>query len=314
MRKAIYIFVILTIISHIAVAQDDLSDIVNKNADQPKKEFVTATFKGLRIINAQTIETAKKHNMQFNIQHRFGDIAGTGGGIHTFFGLDAATDIRFSFDYGITDRLQVGVGRSRGIYPYRELYDGNLKFKLLRQTTNGSMPLSITLYGVAAATGSRSDTAQTSETHFKNFSYRMSYVSQMIIARKFTPGFSLELLPTYMHRNYVAYDDVNDMFFLGAGARLKLTKRFAIITDYFHDFRSPYAATDTAKTNRLHYDPLSVGVEIETGGHVFQLTFTNATGILENTFLPFTTTSWTKGQFRWGFNLTRNFVIGGKNY
>src|ERR1043165_2927618 len=100
MRKAFYLLILLLVVARIAVAQDDLSDIVNKNSEQPKKEFVTATFKGLRIINAQTIETAKKHNLQFNIQHRFGDIGGKIGGIHTFFGLDAATDIRFSFDYG----------------------------------------------------------------------------------------------------------------------------------------------------------------------------------------------------------------------
>src|SRR5256885_2461714 len=150
MRKALYLLIPHLVLSGIAVAQDSLADIVNKNSELPKKEFVSATFKGLRIINAQTIETAKKHNLQFNIQHRFGDIAGTGGGIHTFFGLDAATDIRFSFDYGITDRLQIGVGRSRGTYPYRELYDGSTKFKLLRQTTNGKMPLSVTLFGVAA--------------------------------------------------------------------------------------------------------------------------------------------------------------------
>ena len=314
MRKAFYLLILLLVVARIAVAQDDLSDIVNKNSEQPKKEFVTATFKGLRIINAQTIETAKKHNLQFNIQHRFGDIGGKIGGIHTFFGLDAATDIRFSFDYGITDRLPVGVGASRGLLPYRELYDASVKFKLLRQTTNSTMPLSITLFGVGAVTGAKSDTSRTSEIHFDHFAYRVSYVTQMVIARKFTPGFSLEVVPTYMHRNYVAFDQQNDMFFLGAGARLKLTKRFAIIADYFHDFRNQYAASDTAKTNRLHYDPLSVGIEIETGGHVFQLTFTNATGILENTFLPFTTTDWSKGQFRWGFNLTRNFVIGGKNY
>src|SRR5436190_15276331 len=103
MRKAFYFLVTLLVITKTGFSQDSLADIVNKNSEEPKKEFVTATFKGLRIINAQTIETAKKHNLQFNVQHRFGDIAGTVGGIHTFFGLDAATDIRISFDYGITD-------------------------------------------------------------------------------------------------------------------------------------------------------------------------------------------------------------------
>src|ERR1051325_6507309 len=133
MRKTLYTLIPLLFTAQLLFAQDDLSAIVNENSEEPKKEFVTATFKGLRIINAQTIETAKKHNLQFNVQHRFGDIAGTVGGIHTFFGLDAATDIRISFDYGITDQLQVGVGHSRGLSPYRELYDGSVKYKLLRQ-------------------------------------------------------------------------------------------------------------------------------------------------------------------------------------
>ncbi|HYV93215.1 MAG TPA: DUF5777 family beta-barrel protein [Chitinophagales bacterium] len=310
MRKTLYTFVILFLIARVAIAQDDLSAIVNENTEVPKKEFVTATFKGLRIINAQTIETAKKHNLQFNVQHRFGDIGGRAGGVHTFFGLDQAKDIRISFDYGITDRLQLGVGHSRGQEPYTELYDGSAKFKLLRQTTDSKMPLSITLFGVGAVTGRVSKTDSSDADFHDSFSHRFSYVTQMVLARKFSPRFSFELIPSWVHRNYVPFDQKNDMFFLGAGMRLKFTKRFAFIIDYFHDFRDPKDSTG----HTILYDPLSVGVEIETGGHVFQLTFTNSTGILENTFLPFTRSNWLNGQFRWGFNLTRNFVIGGKNY
>ncbi len=270
-----------------------------------------ATFKGLRIINAQTNETAKRHNLQFNIQHRFGDIAGTGGGIHTFYGLDQAPDIRFSFDYGVTDRLQLGVGHSKGLEPYRELFDGNAKFRLLQQTSDNKVPLAITLYGVAAGTIRKSSTDSTSDSYFDKNAHRFSYVSQIILARKFSAGFSFELIPTWVHRNYVTFDEQNDMFFLGAGTRFKLSKRFALVADFYHDFRN---AKDTAG-NHIYYDPLSIGVEIETGGHVFQLLFTNSTGILENLYLPFTRSNWLDGQFRWGFNLTRNFVIGGKkNY
>jgi len=309
MRKITFTLIIFLSITYKATAQDDLSDIVNKNSEQPKKEFVTATFKGLRIINAQSIETAKKHNLQFNIQHRFGDIAGVSGGIHTFFGLDVASDIRFSFDYGVTNRLQLGVGRSRGVQPYKELYDGSAKFKLLMQTTDNKMPISITLFGVAVISGRKSSSDSTSDAYFEdNFAHRFSYVTEAIIARKFSPGFSFELVPAWVHRNYVSFDEQNDLFFLGAGGRLKFTKRFALVVDYYHNFMKQ------VPDNPIYYDPLSVGVEIETGGHVFQLTFTNATGILENCYLPFTYSDWTQGQFRWGFNLTRNFVIGGKNY
>lgn len=309
MRKTTSTLLLLFLFTCLATAQDELSDIVNQNSDQSTREFVTATFKGLRIINIQTIETAKKHNIQFNIQHRFGDIAGTGGGFHTLYGLDQATDIRFSFEYGVTNRLQLGIGRSRGLEPYRELYDGTAKFRLLMQTTDNKMPISLTLYGVAGLSGRKSSTDSTSDAYFKdNFSHRMSYVTQAIIARKFSPGFSFEIAPTWVHRNYVMFDAQNDMFFLGAGVRLKFTKRFALIVDYYRNF------VKHTPGNPIHYDPISVGVEIETGGHVFQLMFTNATGIMENCYLPFTRSDWTQGQFRWGFNLTRNFAFGGKNY
>ncbi len=313
MKKIFYSLIILISIAGGAKAQDDLSDIVNKNEASPQKEFVTASFKGLRIINAQTIETAKKHNLQFNIQHRFGDVAGGVGGFHNFYGLDQAPDIRFSFDYGITDRLQIGIGHSKGVEPYRELVDGNVKFKLLRQTSGGGMPVSVTFFGVAAVSARISADSLTSDFYFKNnFAHRISYVSQLVIARKFTPGISFEVLPTWVHRNYVSFAEPNDFFAVGAGARVKLTKRFALVADYFHNFDSYYSTAKDLKGKRIYFDPLGIGVEIETGGHVFQLMFTNTTGILENSYLPFTRANWLDGQFRWGFNITRNFVLGGK--
>lgn len=312
MKKNIFTLLFLFLLCSFANAQDDLSDIVNQSTQSEASDVVMATFKGLRIINAQTNETAKKHNLQFNIQHRFGDIGGTGGGFHTFYGLDQAPDIRFSFDYGLSDRLQLGVGHSKGLEPYRELFDANIKHRLLRQTTDDKMPLAITLYGVLAGTARKSSSDSTSDSYFENdFSHRFSYVSQAIIARKFTSGFSFELIPTWVHRNYVTFDNENDLFFLGAGLRMKFSKRIALIADYYYDFRDGKDASG----NKIFYDPLSVGIEIETGGHVFQLLFTNSTGLLENSYLPFTRSNWLDGQFRWGFNLTRNFVIGGKgNY
>jgi hypothetical protein len=215
--------------------EPDLSAIVDQNEPEGE-EFVTATFKGFRIINAQTNETAKKHNLHFNIAHRFGDIGGNGGGIHTLYGFDNSTDIRFSFDYGISDRLQAGVGRSKGNEPYTELYDGNIKFRLLRQTTDNKMPLSLTLYGIAGISGRRPSTDSTSDASFSSTSDRMSYTTQAIIARKFSQSISLELLPTWSHRNYVSFEDENDIFALGIGTRIKITKRFAFIADYFYNF------------------------------------------------------------------------------
>lgn len=311
-----FFFLLFTLLNTYSLfAQDpDLSSIVDENASPAQKDFVIATFKGFRIINAQTNETEKKNNLNFNIAHRFGDIAGKAGGISTFYGFDNAADIRFSFDYGITDRWQVGIGRSKGIDAYAQFYDANLKFRLLRQTTDNKMPLSVSLYGVAGITGRPAASDSTSDASFQNTAQRMSYVTQVIVARKFTPGFSLELVPSWMHRNYVSYEDNNDLFSLGIGARVKLTKRFALIADYFHNFSNYRTNAKDANGNKIFYDPLSVGIEIETGGHVFTINFTNSQGILENMFLPFTRTNWLDGEFRLGFNISRNFVIGGKSW
>ncbi len=312
MKKILLTYLVICLSSIYIFAQDDLSDIVNSSSDNNAKEYVSATFKAFKVINAQTNETNKKHNLNFNIAHRFGDIAGTNGGFHTFYGLDGAPDIRWSFDYGVTDRFQLGVGRSKGIEPYKELYDGNAKFKLLRQTIDGKMPFGIALYGVAGITGRKSVSDSTSDAYYEgNFSHRISYVTQAIISRKFSPSFSFELIPSWCHRNYVDFNDENDIFSIGAGLRLKLTKRFSVIADYFHTFGSYRANAVDANGKKIYYDPLSIGVEIETGGHVFAMTFTNATGMLENSFLPQTKSNWADGQFRWGFNIARNFVLGG---
>ncbi|MEP7128829.1 MAG: DUF5777 family beta-barrel protein [Chitinophagales bacterium] len=311
------VFILITFFySSVLFAQQDpdLSAIVDENAAPATKEFVSATFKGFRIVNAQTNETAKKNNLHFNIAHRFGDIAGPAGGISTFYGFDNAADIRFSFDYGITDRLQVGIGRSKGLDAYAQFYDVNIKYRLLRQTTDNKMPVSVTLYGIGGITGRPASSDSTSDASFQNTAQRMSYVTQAVIARKFTPGFSLEVLPTWLHRNYVSYEDKNDMFSLGIGARVKLTKRFALIADYYHNFSSYRTNAKDANGNKEFYDPLSIGVEIETGGHVFTINFTNSMGILENMYLPFNRSNWLDGEFRIGFNIARNFVIGKKSW
>lgn len=311
MKKITALLLFISILKFTS-AQVDLENMVDENPSDTK-EFVSATFKGFKVINAQSNETAKKHNLFFNITHRFGDAA-TSDAKHTLFGFDNAADIRFSFDYGLTDRLQIGIGRSKGIDPYAELYDGNIKFKLLQQTINNKMPLSVTLFAVAAVSGQTPNTDLSNDASFQNFSQRWSYVVEAIVARKFSPSISFELLPAYLHRNYVLYGDENDVFSLGAGARVKLTKRFAIIADYYHIF-SPFRMNANASDgSQLYFDPLSVGIEIETGGHVFTINFTNSRGILENSYLTATKSNWLDGEFRFGFNISRNFVLGGKKW
>ena len=289
-----------------ALAQDDLEKSVEMS---PVRDKVSATFKSTRLINAHTNETIHKNELDFKVDHRFGDIAGSNGGIRQFFGLDNSTDVRIGFEYGLSDRLSIGLARAKGATAVQQLYEGSIKFRLLEQTADDKIPFAITLFGsntIAAVKGNTED--PTSATAYENFQDRMNYVSQMIIARKFNSNISFILSPTYVHRNFTAYRDQNSMFAVGIGGRAKLSKRMALVVDYFLPFRN--------KADRQYleqvvatkfYNPLGLGLEMETGGHVFHLNFTNATAIQEMQFIPQTTSSWLKGQYRWGFSISRRF-------
>lgn len=297
-------------ISTYCQAQDDLAKVVALPPAQ--HEPVTGTYKTTRIIQGHSTELLKKHELDFRVTHRFGDAGGEFGGSKTFFGTDNSTDIRIAFEYGISDNLMVGISRSKGAGALQQLYEGLVKYRLLHQTTDNHIPVSLALFGNMVVSGMPSSEIESDASHFDNFNERLSYVSQAIVSRKFGRLISLTLLPTYVHRNRVAYMDVNNMFALGAAARLKLSKRVGLLGEYFYPFRSQESKDYLKSTGTTYYNPLGIGVEIETGGHVFQITFTNSTAILENQFIPETTTSWLQGQFRWGFNISRRFSLFGK--
>ena len=288
----------------VANAQDDLMNMLEDElAAEKGPEKVLATFKGTSVINGQTIQTVKKNTLEFNIAHRFGDMditdkKGTNIGGHTLYGLENASNIRFSLTYGITDKLSVGLGRSK----MNEHVDGNLKFRFLEQKENG-LPISAAFYTSAAV----SFVANIADDKFEN---RMSYAHQIIIASKLTRGISLEVLPTLVHRNYVDQTvfhpenssvDENDIFALGFAGRFKLSKRMAFVFDYFHAF-SEFRDADNG-----FYDAIGVGIEIETGGHVFHINITNSAGLIANDIIPSTTSDWGRGEYKLGFNISRVF-------
>ncbi len=304
-------------LSFTAVAQDDMLSMLDSAGTKKTHEKVVTTFKDQKIINAQTTETVKAGTMSFNINHRFGNIgvASNGGG-HTLYGLDNVSDIRFGFDFGITNNLTIGIGRSK----QAELVDGFVKYRIMTQTQDNHIPFSMALYcdasynpqsasifynGMAEPTAANPFTQ--SDVH------RFSYVTQLILARKFGSRFSIELLPSYQHRNYILANfnldndaiETNDLLSVGGGFRFKFTKRIALICDYFYTF-SKYRTNNTANP---YFMPLALGVEIETGGHVFHLNFTNASGIIENNLIPNTTDDWLKGGFKFGFNISRVFNV-----
>jgi hypothetical protein len=280
----------------------------------PAHEKVTATFKSTKLINVHTNETIFKNELDFRIDHRFGDIAGDNGGIRRFFGLDNATDVRIGFEYGLSDRLSVGFARAKGATDVQQLYEGNLKFRLLEQTTDDYMPVAVTLFGSTTATGVTASDDPSAGTAYRNFSDRLNFVAQVIIARKFNSSFSFILTPTYVHRNFTAFRDQNDLFAVSAGGRAKISKRMALVVDYTMPFRNSADQDYLEEFNGLKYrNALGAGLEIETGGHVFNLNFTNATAIEEMQFIPQTTSNWLKGQFRWGFSIARRFSFHKKD-
>ncbi|OQP63872.1 hypothetical protein A3860_23340 [Niastella vici] len=289
MKKSI-IALLCIVLYHVSLAQDLLS-LVDKN--EPKKiEHVTNAFKSSRVLNGHSMEMIGKGELDVRILHRFGEI---NSGPNNLFGLDQA-NMRLGFDYGLLNSLTIGIGRSN---VGKEL-DGFIKFRPVWQSTGpGSFPVSIVLVtGITAQTQPWTDTAK------KNyFSNRLAFYNELIIGRKFNEHFSLQLSPVFVHRNLVALaSEENDVYALGIGARLKLSKRVAVVADYH------YIAKGLDKN--VYKDPFSLGFDIETGGHVFQLLFTNATGMNEKSFITNTTSNWGKGSIRFGFNLSRIFTVG----
>ena len=239
----------------------------------------------------QTVEAPARGALSFIIMHRFGKL---NDGAYNFFGLDNAT-IRLGLDYGITDRFAIGIGRSS----YLKTFDVYAKYKLLRQTDgNNKMPVTADLLVSLA-----DYTQKFNDKSYLNTKYRTAYATQLLIARKFSTQFSLQITPTWLHYNLVpAMIDKNDVFAVGIGGRMKVTKRTAIIAEYNY-------LPDNQLVSAEHHNSFSVGWEIETGGHVFQLIFTNSQAMTEPQYIGQTEGEWGKGDIYFGFNVSRIFNI-----
>ncbi|WP_316817453.1 DUF5777 family beta-barrel protein [Pedobacter nyackensis] len=259
---------------------------------------VDAIFKSTRVVLSQSSETQKKHDLDLRIRHHFGDIGGRFGSAHTLFGLDVASDLFIGLDYGITDDFTVSVGRSK----QDELYNFSGKYKLLKQKRDGGMPVNLTLFAQMGWIARE----PFSESEFSTYSNRFSYFLQPIFSRKFSSRLSLEVMPgLLMRKNTSESRDPENLFSLGFAGRMKLTKRLSFVADYtlVNGLSRPKDLTET------YYNPLGVGLEIETGGHIFSLNFMNAEYIVENNFIASTKKSWQHGGVRFGFTISRNFAL-----
>ena len=294
MIKNIFAF-LLFFIPAILVAQDEGGSLLDLIEEEETTNYASASFKSTHIINSQSIENVSEGVLDFRISHRFGTL---NSGINNLYGLDQAT-IRLGFDYGITDRLMIGFGRSS----VQKALDGSVKYKLLRQSTGKkTMPVTLSLYASIA-----SNMLEWADAERENyFTSRLTYTYQMLLGRKFSEGTSLMIMPTMVHRNLVESTAVkNDVYIIGIGGRQKLTNRLAITGEYYYVIPDQIAD--------IYHNSLSVGIDIETGGHVFQLQFTNSIGMIDKSFMTETTGEWGNGDIHFGFNISRVFTLKDRN-
>ena len=258
---------------------------------RPATVFATATFKTTRLINGHTVQGLGKGVLDFRISHRFGKLNGGG---YQLFGLDNAT-MRMGFDYGLTDQLLIGIGRST----FEKTFDIFFKVRLLQQSAGAvNMPVTVSYIPTMAWTTLKFDKSRNNLS-----SSRYSYTHQLLIARKFSSNTSLQLMPTFVHQNLVPLaTDNNNMFAIGVGGRQKITRRTSFNAEYYYQLPSTQLSGST--------NSLSLGFDIETGGHVFQLHVTNSQGMTEKQFISNTDGKWDKGDIFFGFNISRVFNTG----
>ena len=295
--KRLSIFTLLVAFAIAPSLAQDLDDLLN-SMESETIDYTTATFKSSRVINLHSPERVAPGAMEFRISHRFGPL---NGGAYNLWGLDQSS-VRFGFDFGLTKWLMVGVGRST----YEKTYDGFVKAAILRQSTGKKvMPISAVWVSNMSVNGLRWEFPD--RTNY--FSSRIAFVHQLVLARKFSDRFSAEVVPTWVHFNLVeGTADLNYIPAIGFGGRIKLSRRTALNGEYI------LRVADKNAPNVANYnDSFSIGFDIETGGHVFQLHLTNSLAMMEKGFIAENTDAWGNGGIHFGFNVTREFTLSKKS-
>ena len=296
-KNSIFYIFLLSFFSIGLSAQGLLNELEEMNGAET--EYAFATFKGTKVVNLQSVELPGKGDLQYSILHRFG--AFNQDFFYNFFGLDNA-QIRMTLDYSPTDWLNLGLGHSS----FQKVYDAYGKVRLLRQSKGAvELPISMVFYSGIFIDGIRFQ-----EDLSYEFTDRLAYTSELIIARKFNSNFSAEIVPTYTHFNFVEDADwSNDIFAVGLAARYKISKMHAISFEYVHQLNpNEYLDSETNEMTAFN-NALSIGFDIETGGHVFQLFLTNSRGTSEPNVFAETPGSWLDGDIHFGFNISRVFTV-----
>lgn len=272
---------------------------------------IERTFKDTRAVTVHSVETLPARKLDVRISHRFGDFFGDNGGWPTFYGLETAEDVAIGAEYGFSNDFTLGLYRAKGAgstpqgdASLRQLVNLVGKVRLLHQTEEEKMPISAAfVFTGSISTSTKIEGNENLIRSFPKFAHRMAYNLQMVLARKFGNDFSFQLIPGITHRNLVPFAGENTIFSLGAAGRLQVSRTLALVADA----TVPFSPTQTNLNG--YFVPIGVGFEWDTGGHVFQLNVTNATGIFETDFIPYTTSNWLDGEYRLGFTISRWFNL-----
>lgn len=266
------------------------------------------TFKDRWVINAHSVEMLPKNRMDFRVTHRFGDLAGESGGWETFYGLESAADVLIGFEYGATDNLSVGIFRTKGAGELKQLVSPTVKYRFLQQAEDGA-PISLTAVAVGSISTMKKVEGSEGLNSFPKFTHRMVTNLQLLAARKYSDAFSLQVSAGWTHRNLSPFGEMNDLFNIGFATRIQVSHALSIVGDFtlpINGVQNPFNDSEG-----VEYSPvIGLGVEIETGGHVFQINLVNAQGIMPTDYMPYTRNAqWSKGQFRLGFTISRMFKV-----
>ncbi len=260
-------------------------------------------FLDRKIINSHSTETLPARVLDFRVGHRFGDLLGDAGGWETFYGLESASDILIGFDYGLTDHLMVGINRTKGSGALRMLINGYVKYKVAGQNSQLALPTAVTFLAYTSVSTMPKSDEVSAINNFPQFAHRMVYHFQGMVSKQLTSALSFQFNLGFTHRNFVNIDDINYVLNVGLATRIKVSRRIGILLEGNYPLRFQDVDFD-------YTVPLGIGFEFVTGGgHVFQLNFTNATGLSETDYLLYTRSRWNEGQFRLGFTIARNFKL-----
>ena len=287
MKRTFGLFAALSVLGNGAFAQD---------------EAVLESFSGTRVLTNHSVELLPEGTLEFIVAHKFGDIAGASGGLQNFYGFDNLADVRIAFEYGVLDNLDIGLGRNKGVGLITGVIDGYAKYKILQQKQTG-MPVNLVFVSSLILPYKAAISDSSSVASYPKFLNRFTFTNQLLVARKFSDRFVLQANVGYNHRNFVDFVDANGLVFAGVSARTRFTKTIGLLVEYNHIFNRPESIVDN------YQDPLSVGIEILTGGHSFILNFSNSRALNENIFVPNTTSNWLDGQWRFGFSINRRFKL-----